>query len=59
MATHIVSQQNVKPIISNVREIVKWIKNSVINSNQLKKHQSETGVSEENFQKLILDVATR
>ncbi|KAL4141536.1 hypothetical protein QTP88_004161 [Uroleucon formosanum] len=48
-----------KPIISKVREIVKWVKNSVINSDQLIKKQAEAGVPEGKFKKLILDVATR
>ncbi|KAL4096824.1 hypothetical protein QTP88_021707 [Uroleucon formosanum] len=59
VATHTVGQQNIKPIISKVREIVKWVKNSVINSDQLIKKQTEAGVPEGKFKKLILDVATR
>ncbi|KAL4103262.1 hypothetical protein QTP88_009983 [Uroleucon formosanum] len=59
IATHTVGQQNIKPIISKVREIVKWVKNSVINSDQLIKKQTEAGVPEGKFKKLILDVATR
>jgi len=59
VATHTVGQQNIKPIISKVREIVKWVKNSVINSDQLRKKQAEAGVPEGKFKKLILDVATR
>ncbi|KAL4097510.1 hypothetical protein QTP88_022283 [Uroleucon formosanum] len=59
VATHTVGQQNIKPIISKVREIVKWVKNSVINSDQLIKKQAEAGVPEGKFKKLILDVATR
>jgi zinc finger BED domain-containing protein 1 (E3 SUMO-protein ligase ZBED1) len=35
------------------------VKNSVINSDQLRKKQTEAGVPEGKFKKLILDVATR
>lgn len=58
-ATHTVGQQNIKSIISKVREIVKWVKNSVINSDQLRKKQSEAGIPEGKFQKLISDVPTQ
>jgi len=54
-----VGQKNIKPIISKVREMVKWVKNSVINSDLLRKKQFEAGISEGNMKKLILDVPTR
>jgi len=57
--THTVGQKNIQPIITKVREILKWVKNSVINSDQLRKKQAEAGVPEGKFKKLILDVATR
>lgn len=59
VTTHTVGQQYIKPIISKVKEIVKWVKNSVINSDQLRKKQAEAGVPEGKFKTLILDVATR
>lgn len=49
MATHTVGQKNIQPIITKVREIVKWVKNSVINSDQLRKKQAEAGVPEGKF----------
>ncbi|XP_050535131.1 E3 SUMO-protein ligase ZBED1-like [Daktulosphaira vitifoliae] len=49
VATHTVGQKNMKPIISKVREIVKWVKNSVIHSDQLRKKQSKAGFLRENL----------
>ena len=49
----------VKEIVIKVREIVKWIKNSVINSDKLRKIQIDTGIPEGSVQKMILDVETR
>lgn len=59
VATHTVGQDAIKPIIQKVREIVKWVKNSVTISDLLRKKQSEAGIQEGNMKKLILDVATR
>lgn len=59
VATVTVGHKNLKPIITKVRDIVKWVKNSVINSDQLRKKQTEAGVPEGKLKKLILDVATR
>jgi len=58
VATYTRGQENIKPFISKVREIVKWVKNSVINSDLLRKKQFEAGISEGNMKKLILDVPT-
>ncbi|XP_050527934.1 zinc finger BED domain-containing protein 4-like [Daktulosphaira vitifoliae] len=49
----------IKPIISKVRNIVKWVKNNVRVSDLLRKKQSENGVPEGSMKKLILDVPTR
>ncbi|XP_029674260.1 zinc finger BED domain-containing protein 4-like [Formica exsecta] len=49
----------IKTVISKVRAIVKWVKNSVINSDKLRKIQMRNGVSEGSTKKLILDVSTR
>ena len=46
-------------IILKVRAIVIWIKNSVINSDKLRKIQLNGGVPEGSIKKLIMDVATR
>lgn len=51
--------QSVKPIISKVRTVVKWIKNSVINSDKLRKIQLGKGIPEGSLKKMILDVCTR
>lgn len=59
VATNTLGQTNITPLISKVREIVKWVKNSVINSDLLRKKQFEAGISEGNMNKLILDVPTR
>lgn len=48
-----------KAIVLKVREIVKCIKNSIINSDKLRKLQINSGVAQGNVRKLILDVATR
>lgn len=46
-------------IINKVREIVKWVKNSVIQSDKLRKIQIDSGVPEGCTKKFILDVKTR
>lgn len=50
---------SIKTIISKVRTIVKWVKNSVINSDKLRKIQIRYGVPEGSTKKFILDVSTR
>jgi hypothetical protein len=47
------------PVLEKVREIVKWFKRSVKASDQLRKRQSEAGITEGKQQKIILDVKTR
>lgn len=59
VATHTVGQKNIKPIISKVRDIVKWVKKSVKISDLLRKKQSEAQVPEGSIKKLILDVPIR
>uniref|UniRef100_A0A6P7H793 Zinc finger BED domain-containing protein 1-like isoform X1 n=1 Tax=Diabrotica virgifera virgifera TaxID=50390 RepID=A0A6P7H793_DIAVI len=49
----------IKVIINKVRNIVKFIKNSVNNSDKLRKIQIDSGASEGSVKKLILDVSTR
>lgn len=49
----------ISDIISKVREIVKWVKNSVIQSDKLRKIQIDSGVAEGCTKKFILDVKTR
>lgn len=48
-----------KAIINKVREIVKWVKNSVINSDKLRLIQIKKGIPEGSIKKFILDVKTR
>jgi len=48
-----------KAVINKVREIVKWVKNSVINSDKLRLIQINKGVPEGSVKKFILDVKTR
>lgn len=50
---------HVKAVINKVREIVKWIKKSVINSDKLRLIQINKGVPEGSVKKFILDVKTR
>lgn len=45
-------------LIGKVRAIVKWVKGSVIVTDELKKLQLKEGVAEGNIKKLILDVKT-
>lgn len=45
--------------IHKVREIVKWVKNSVHRSDKLRKIQMHNNISEGSVLKLILDVRTR
>lgn len=49
----------IKGTITKVRDIVKFIKNSVINSDMLRKIQLESNIPEGNIKKVILDVKTR
>lgn len=49
----------VSDTITKVREIVKWVKNSVIQSDKLRKTQIVSGVPEGCTKKFILDVKTR
>lgn len=51
--------QSVKSAVIKVREIVHWIKNSVVQSDKLRKIQMRNNVSEESVLKLIADVRTR
>lgn len=53
------SSDPVKLIIGKVRDVVKYIKNSVVNSDKLRKIQVDKGVPEGNVKKVILDVKTR
>lgn len=46
-------------IIDKVRNIVKWVKNSVIQSDKLRQIQIDSGVPEGCTKKFILDVKTR
>ncbi|XP_008180283.1 zinc finger BED domain-containing protein 1-like [Acyrthosiphon pisum] len=54
-----VNHSSVNNLISMVREIVKWVKRSVKNSDCLRKSQMDTGIPEGSVIKLILDVKTR
>lgn len=54
-----VSHPDVVGIIAKVRSVVKYIKNSVINSDKLRKIQIESNVPEGKVKKMILDVKTR
>lgn len=47
------------PLIEKVRSIVKFVKNSVKQSDMLRKFQQEDGIPEGEQKKLILDVQTR
>lgn len=51
--------ESVQFTIRKIRAVVKWIKNSVNNSDKLRKIQIDNGVAEGNVKKLFLDVATR
>lgn len=51
--------ESVQLMVKKIRTIVKWVKNSVINSHKLRKIQIDNGVAEGSIKKLILDVATR
>ena len=51
--------KSIKDIISKVREIVKTVKNSVVNSDKLRNIQQRNGVPEGSVKKFILDVKTR
>lgn len=51
--------ESVEKTVKKIRTIVKWIKNSVNNSDKLRKFQIDNGVAEGNVKKLILDVSTR
>lgn len=59
VAEAVVKQNLVELIISKVREVVKWVKASVIFSDQIRNKQREAGVQEGNLKKFILDVKTR
>ncbi|XP_039287793.1 E3 SUMO-protein ligase ZBED1-like [Nilaparvata lugens] len=50
---------SIKEIIKKVREIVKWVKNSVNISDKLREIQVNSGIAEGAVKKLILDVKTR
>ncbi|XP_036342271.1 zinc finger BED domain-containing protein 4-like [Rhagoletis pomonella] len=50
---------SIQALISKVRNIVKWVKNSVINSDKLRKLQIEAGVPEGSTKKFIIDIKTR
>lgn len=49
----------ISDIITRVRNIVKWIKNSVNASDSLRNKQRQNNVKEGNLKKMILDVKTR
>lgn len=51
--------KHVSDLIEKVRTIVKWVKASVINSDEIRKLQINSGVAQGNVKKLILDVKTR
>lgn len=59
VTTAAVSLPAIVGTIKKVREIVKFIKNSVNNSDKLRKIQLDSNVSEGNVSKMILDVKTR
>lgn len=54
-----VSHEKIEPIIKKVRGVVKYIKNSVIMSDKLRKAQMDNNVPEGKMRKMILDVKTR
>ncbi|XP_055909811.1 zinc finger BED domain-containing protein 4-like [Eupeodes corollae] len=54
-----IKHESVKSIITKIRTIVKWVKNSVKNSDKLRKLQIISGDSQGSTKKLVLDVCTR
>lgn len=55
----VVSHRGLQPLIKKVRDIVLWVKRSVIISDKLRKLQLEAGVKEGCIKKMILGVKTR
>ncbi|CAG9827342.1 unnamed protein product [Diabrotica balteata] len=56
---HSLENEETKSLLNKVRSIVKWAKNSVIVSDELRKRQLNKGTASGNLKKLILDVSTR
>lgn len=54
-----ISVLEIDSVIKKVRKIVMYIKNSVINSDKLRKLQNDSGVPEGKVKKMVLDVKTR
>lgn len=59
VAEAVITNHVMAPIVSKVREVVKWVKGSVIISDQIRNIQKDTGVQEGNLKKFVLDVKTR
>lgn len=55
----VIKHPNIEPLISKVRNVVLWIKRSVIISDMLRRVQIDKGVAEGCVKKMILDVKTR
>lgn len=55
----VVSHRGLQSLITKVRDIVLWVKRSVIINDKLRKIQLEAGVKEGCIKKMILDVKTR
>lgn len=54
-----ISTPDMDSVIKKIRKIVIFIKNSVINSDKLRKIQEESGIPEGKVKKMVLDVKTR
>ncbi|KAH1021971.1 hypothetical protein HUJ04_011451, partial [Dendroctonus ponderosae] len=59
VADAVITILSVKLTISKVKEVVKWVKGSVIVSDQIRKMQRDEGIQEGNMKKFILDVPKR
>ncbi|CAI6375724.1 unnamed protein product [Macrosiphum euphorbiae] len=55
----VIKHPSIEPLISKVRNVVLWVKRSVIISDMLRKVQIDKGVAEGCVKKMILDVKTR
>ncbi|CAG9840691.1 unnamed protein product [Diabrotica balteata] len=56
---HSLDNEETKPLLNKVQSIVKWAKNSVIVSDELRKRQLNKGIASGNLKKLTLDISTR
>ena len=55
----VIKHQSIEPLIIKVRNVVLWVKRSVIISDKLRKVQIKSGVTKGCVKKMVLDVKTR